>query len=168
MSNVRQIAHAMLMYVDDHGGHYPPQFPDFDPGPPGYPCKSCRTADWRAFAVYSVPELGSTNLTNLSKVFICPSDNGIPQNAFPDDPMNRALPRAKRLANFYGSSYCFYAALTRLGSDSALPEPGNTFMGGEIWTWHRPGPASPAKVHVSYAADGQARLFKAGDFAEAC
>src|SRR5215468_2306133 len=39
LSNVKQIAMAMMMYVDDHNGSYPPRFPDPVAGPP-FSCKA--------------------------------------------------------------------------------------------------------------------------------
>src|SRR5215831_12242169 len=55
VSNVKQIALAMKMYVDDNNGAYPPRMPDPAGGSP-YPCKPCRTEDWR---VYALPYLSA-------------------------------------------------------------------------------------------------------------
>src|ERR1700745_957152 len=76
-SNVKQIAMAMKMYVDDNNGNYPPRMPDAPVGGAAYPCRPCRTADWRP---YAMPYLvASTNMTNsTSSVYACPADNGIP------------------------------------------------------------------------------------------
>ena len=49
VSEVKQIAMAMRMYVDDNNGSYPPRMPDPASGP-AYPCKPCRTIDWRPYA----------------------------------------------------------------------------------------------------------------------
>src|SRR5262245_54827947 len=44
VNNVKQVAVAMILYVDDHGGSYPPRMPD--PTNSGaFPCKPCRTLD---------------------------------------------------------------------------------------------------------------------------
>ncbi len=68
LSNVKQLSLAMMIYVDDAGGKYPPRMPDAAAGAP-YPCKPCRTEDWRP---YALPYLSTTN------VFACPSDKGVP------------------------------------------------------------------------------------------
>src|SRR5215510_9821735 len=49
LANVKQISLALMMYVDDNNGSYPPRFPDPVAGP-AYPCKPCRTTDWRIYA----------------------------------------------------------------------------------------------------------------------
>jgi prepilin-type N-terminal cleavage/methylation domain-containing protein len=134
VSNVKQIAIAMKMYVDDNNGAYPPRMPDPAGGSP-YPCKPCRTEDWR---VYALPYLaGTTNLTNIAGVFVCPGDNGIPA-AIAADPYNAENPRPPRLANFYGSSFCLNVVMTRLGKEASIVMPSDTFMGAEIWSWHQP------------------------------
>src|SRR5512132_926782 len=68
LSEVKQLALAMTMYVDDYNGSFPPRFPDPVAGP-AYPCKPCRTTNW---IPYALPYLSTTN------VFVCPSDKGIP------------------------------------------------------------------------------------------
>src|SRR5262245_38407051 len=75
VSSVKQICMAMMMYVDDNGGNYPPRMPDPTAGP-AFPCKPCRTIDWRPYAIPYVG--GTTNMTNSSSVFVCPGDNGLP------------------------------------------------------------------------------------------
>src|SRR5512147_1623356 len=41
---VKQLAVAMMMYVDDNNHQYPPRMPDPAAGAP-FPCKPCRTVD---------------------------------------------------------------------------------------------------------------------------
>src|SRR6516165_976457 len=50
VSVVKQICLAMIMYVDDHNGNYPPRMPDPAAGA-AFPCKPCRTIDWRPYAI---------------------------------------------------------------------------------------------------------------------
>ena len=134
-SNVKQIAIAMALYVDDNNHRYPPRFPD-PPAGAAYPCKPCRTEDWRPFAV---PYLtANTNMTNSSSsVFACPADIGIPGD-IAADPFNAAAPRPRRLADYYGSSYCLNTVMTRLGAETSVVRPADTFLGAEIWSWHQP------------------------------
>src|SRR5215510_7613395 len=68
VSNVKQVAVAMMMYVDDSNGNYPPRMPDPPAGAP-YPCKPCRTIDWRPYVTNYLST--STNITNAT-VFVCP------------------------------------------------------------------------------------------------
>ena len=161
-SNVKQIALAMIMYVDDNSHKYPPRMPD-PPSGAAYPCKPCRTEDWRPFAV---PYLSATtNMTNssLSSVFACPADTGIP-GAIAADPYNQADPKPNRLAEFYGSSFCLNTVVTRLGSESAIVMPADTFMGAEIWSWHQPlaindfRGATLKPIRVAYFCDGHAKI----------
>ena len=154
LSNVKQLSLAMHMYVDDNQGNYPPRMPDPDTGP-AYPCKPCRTIDWRQ---YPLPYLSTTN------VFACPSDRGIPKE-IAADPFNTGNTNsAKRLADFYGSSYCLNTVMTRLGKEAAIPEPSETFMGAEIWSWHQIDAVSnfqnkgPRPARMSYFVDGHAAL----------
>lgn len=159
ISNVKQICTAMIMYVDDHDGHYPPRFPDAT-NAGSFPCKACRTIDWR---VYAVPYLSATtNITNAS-VFACPADKGIP-DSFSADPFNQAPARPRRLADFYGSSYCLNVVMTRLEKEAAVPIPSETFMGAEIWSWHQPlaiqefKGATKRPIRVAYFCDGHASV----------
>jgi prepilin-type N-terminal cleavage/methylation domain-containing protein len=158
VSDVKQIALAMMMYVGDNNHCYPPRMPDPAAGP-GYPCKPCRTMDWRPFAL---PYLsGTTNLTNSSSVFACPSDNGVPPD-LAADPFNLEAPKPLRMADFYGSSFCFNTVMTRLVRESAVVLPSQTFMGAEIWSWHQPmalrdfqgKTAKP--IRIAYFCDGHA------------
>ena len=158
LSNVKQIAMAMFMYVGESNGRYPPRMPDPPTNNTPYPCMPCRTIDWRP---YAVPYLTGTNLTN-STVFICPTDYGIP-SVIAADPFNAANPRPARLAYFYGSSFCLNTVMTRLGKETAVLQPADTFMGGEIWSWHEPtailgaqGKTKP--IRVAYFCDGHATI----------
>jgi len=134
VSNVKQVSMAMKMYVDDNNGNYPPRMPDPAAGA-AYPCKPCRTIDWRQYAIAYIG--GSTNLTNIAGVYVCPADNGIP-TAIAADPFNSQAPRPQRFADFYGSSYCLNTVMTRLIKEAAIVQPADTFMGAEIWSWHQP------------------------------
>ena len=160
LSNVKQIAIAMMMYVDDNNHQYPARMPDPAAGP-AYPCKACRTIDWRPYATEYLG--GSTNLTNSSKVFVCPADSGIPQ-AIAADPFNSTNPRPARLADFYGSSYCLNTVMTRLGKEAAIVIPAETFMGAEIWSWHQPLALAEFQgktkkpIRMAYFCDGHAAV----------
>jgi prepilin-type N-terminal cleavage/methylation domain-containing protein len=154
LSNVKQIALAMMMYVDDHQGKYPPRMPDPAAGP-AYPCKPCRTIDWR---IYAASYIGGTN------IFACPSDKGIPAD-IAADPFNTSnTNNAKRFADFYGSSYCFNTVMTRLGTESAVVQPSDTFMGAEVWSWHQLDAVAnfqnkgPRPARMAYFCDGHAAV----------
>ena len=161
VSNVKQIAMAMMMYVDDHNGHYPPRMPD-PTSAAAFPCKPCRTIDWRQ---YAIPYLSAiTNMTNsASSVYACPGDNGLPTD-ITADPFNAESPRPLRFADFYGSSYCLNTVMTRLGRESSIPQPSDTFFGAEIWSWHQPLALQEFKnksrkpIRVAYFCDGHATV----------
>lgn len=166
-SNSRQLAIAMTLYVGDHGGWFPPRFPDPEDGP-AYPCKPCRTTNWLP---YALPFVG--NSTNL---FRCPSDTGIPED-IAADPMNQtSTNRPKRMADYYGSSYCLNTVVTRLGRESAIPEPSNTYYGAEIWSWHPPKAfalnnfrqRTDKGVRVAYFVDGHAGLISEAGLVAQC
>jgi prepilin-type N-terminal cleavage/methylation domain-containing protein len=164
VSNVKQVATAMMMYVSDNDSKYPPRMPT--PTVAGViPCKPCRTVDWR---VYSMPYVKNTQL------FICPSDTGIP-SVITTEPANQVVPRPSRLADFGfytmgsdtffgGSSYCLNTVMTRLGNEAAIVQPADTYMGAEIWPWHssdalvnfQTGTGNPARI--AYFCDGHAKI----------
>jgi prepilin-type N-terminal cleavage/methylation domain-containing protein len=166
ISNTKQISVAMRMYVDDNAGNYPSRMPD-PPAGAAYPCKSCRTIDWRPYAIpylarnFTMNTNATTNAAPISAVFVCPADQGIP-TAIAADPFNAVTPRPNRLADFYGSSYCFNTVMTRLGKETAVPLPTDTFMGAEIWSWHQPlalaefKGATKKPIRVAYFCDGHA------------
>ena len=179
-SNVKQISMAMKMYVDDNNGNYPPRFPN-PPSGAAYPCKPCRTADWRP---YALPYLGgTTNMTNTINgvttagttptVYTCPADVGIPA-AITADPFNALSPRPPRFANFYGSSFCFNTVMTRLGKETAVLQPSDTFMGAEIWSWHQPLAINDFKgktlkpIRVAYFCDWHATITSEEFIQEQC
>ena len=161
VSNVRQISTAMMMYVTDYDGNYPPRMPNPPPGT-GMPCKPCRTIDFRP---YAMPYVKNTQL------FVCPSDTGIPTQ-FTNEPSNNVSPRPGRLADFQGNatlvgtgSYCLNTVVTRLGNEAAIVQPADTYMGAEIWSWHSQadaalwfatGAGNPARV--AYFCDGHAKV----------
>jgi prepilin-type N-terminal cleavage/methylation domain-containing protein len=163
LSNTKQIALAMMMYVDDHNGKYPPRMPAPSSGP-AFPCKPCRTTNWLVYA---------TNYTSTTNIFACPSDNGIPADVAAD-PIHAATPKPKRMNDFYGSSYCLNVVMTRLGSESAILMPAETFMGAEIWSWHQPlalkdfqgGTTKP--IRMAYFADGHAAITAEKTIQEQC
>jgi prepilin-type N-terminal cleavage/methylation domain-containing protein len=166
ISEVRQLSLAMTMYVDDHSGRYPPRMPDPEPGP-GYPCKPCRTIDWRP---YALPYVGQN-----TNVFACPSDLGVP-TSIATDPMNQTNSRPRRMADFYGSSFCLNTVITRLGIEAAVLMPSATYMGAEIWSWHPPQQMATANfqqktlkpVRVAYFCDGHAGVVSEIDIQEQC
>src|SRR5258705_4167435 len=160
VSNVKQVAVAMMLYVDDHNGNYPPRMPN-PTNPAAFPCKPCRTIDWRP---YAVPYLSATtNITNSASVFTCPNDNGLPAD-LSTDPCYSVSTRPLRFADFYGSSYCLNTVLTRLGKETAIPQPADTFMGAEIWSWHQPlaiqdfQGKTQKPIRVAYFCDGHATV----------
>jgi hypothetical protein len=130
---VKQIAMAMMMYVDDNNSSYPSRMPDPEAGAP-YPCKPCRTIDWRPFVTNYLST--TTNITNGATVFVCPGDKGIPE-AIAADPFNQVTPRPRRFAFFYGSSYCFNTVMTRLGKEGAVAIRLRRSR-ARIWSWHQP------------------------------
>ena len=160
LSNCKQIAIAMSMYVQDNDSAYPPR-PVLPPGTAGIPCKPCRMVDWR---VYAMPYVKNTG------IFVCPSDTGIP-TVLTNEPMNLAAPRPNRLADFLGDatyapmgSYCLNVVLQRIGSEAAIPRPAETYMGAEIWCWHssdallnfQTGAGNPSRI--GYYCDGHAKI----------
>ena len=64
------------------------------------------------------------------------------------------------MVDFYGSSYCFNTVLTRLGREASVVEPTDTFMGGEIFSWHKPVRVGTMlrPVRVAYFVAGNANL----------
>jgi len=160
VNNVKQIALAMMMYVDDHNGAYPPRMPD-PTNAAVFPCKPCRTIDWRPYVTNYLS--ATTNITNGSKVFVCPADKGIPQ-AIAADPFNAITPRPLRFADFYGSSYCFNTVMTRLGKETAVLIPSETVMGAEVWSWHQPlaiqdfQGKTKKPIRVAYFCDGHSAV----------
>jgi prepilin-type N-terminal cleavage/methylation domain-containing protein len=159
VNNTKQISLAMMMYVDDHNGSYPPRMPA-PTNTAAFPCKPCRTVDWRIYVTNYLST--STNITN-STVYVCPADNGIP-TAIAGDPFNQVSPRPRRFADFYGSSYCLNTVMTRLEKESAVPIPSETFMGAEVWSWHQPlaiqdfQGATRKPIRVAYFCDGHASV----------
>jgi prepilin-type N-terminal cleavage/methylation domain-containing protein len=170
ISNVKQIATAMMMYVSDFSGKYPPRFPDPAAGP-SYSCKPCRTTNWTQYV--SAYLATSTNVTgSSSSPFICTADNGIPK-VVAADPFNAATPRPGRLADFYGSSYCLNTVMTRLGKETAVRIPSDTFMGAEIWSWHEPLALANAQnktlpIRVAYFCDGHSEVTSEAIIAAQC
>ena len=153
ISNVKQLAVAMMLYVDDNENHYPPRMPN-PPGGAAYPCKACRTTNWLQYAIPHVA--GSSN------IFVCPSDRGVPAS-FASDPFNTASPKAASVAQLYESSYCLNTVMTRLGSADAIVNPSDTFMGAEIWSWHK-----PAVSRAAYFCDGHSAITSDPDIAAQC
>jgi len=139
ISNVRQIAVAMFMYVDDNSQRFPDRMPN--PGPGVISCKPCRTTNWLVYVM--------GYMANQTNAFRCPGDKGVPAALFPDDPSLGP----QSVAESDQTSYCFNTVMTRIGSPSTIVVPSETFMGAEIWSWHEP------KVRrAAYFADGHASL----------
>ncbi len=166
VSCVKQVSLAMMMYVDDNNHNYPPRMPDPEAGP-AYPCKPCRTIDWRPYAL--------PYLANSSNTFNCPADKGIPAD-IAADPFNQTSLRPQKFADFYGSSFCLNTVITRLGKESAVPIPADTYMGAEIWSWHPQQLFAVANfktktykpVRVTYFCDGHATITSEIAIAEQC
>ena len=149
ISNVRQIAISMFMYVDDNMHKYPPRFPA--PGGGVISCKPCRTTNWLVYVMEY--HQGTSN------VFKCPSDKGVPAALFPDDPS--LGPQSVAVSDH--TSYCFNTVMTRVEVPSSIVQPSETFMGAEIWSWHE-----PRLRRAAYFADGHAALTPDPSIAKQC
>ena len=116
---------------------------------------------------------GVTNVVGTTNVFACPSDKGLPAD-IAADPINQTNPVPKRMADFYGSSFCLNVVMTRLGKESAIPIPSETFMGAEIWSWHQPLAINDFKgatrkpVRMAYFCDGHAQVTSEKTIQEQC
>jgi prepilin-type N-terminal cleavage/methylation domain-containing protein len=167
VSNVKQLANAMLQYVSDNDSKYPPQ-----PPPPaaggGFPCKPCRT-DGGLWKTQVQPYAKST------QIFVCPSDRGVPAS-FAADPIHAAVPKPPRMADFYGSSYCVNVVVQRVGSEADIVLPAETYMGAEIFPWHVATSDAQAyitgrttnAVRVAYFCDGHAKIAPEGVIFNQC
>ncbi|HUR45971.1 MAG TPA: prepilin-type N-terminal cleavage/methylation domain-containing protein [Candidatus Saccharimonadales bacterium] len=151
ISNVKQLALAMMMYVHDAEDKYPPRMPA-PGGGAAYPCKPCRTTNW---LVYAMPYMAGN-----SNAFVCPSDRGVPKT-FTSDPT--VIANAKSVAAAELTSYCFNAVLTRLGSPGAVIQPADAFMGAEVWSWH-----APTVKRAAYFVDGHAEVTADALIAKQC
>jgi prepilin-type N-terminal cleavage/methylation domain-containing protein len=152
ISNVKQLAIAMFMFVDDNDNRYPSRFPN-PGGGAAYPCKACRTLDpstnWLGYII--------ENVGKSSNAFICPSDRGVP-NTFTSDPS-----LGKSVWEYELTSYCFNTVMTRLGTPDAIPLPSETFMGAEVWSWHKP------KIsRAAYFCDGHSQITSDASIAKQC
>lgn len=152
ISNVKQIALAMFMFVDDNNNRFPDRMP---PPPAGaaYPCKPCRTLDrstnWLGYVI--------ENMGRASNAFICPSDIGVPLS-FTADPS-----RGQPVWTYELTSYCFNTVMTRLGTPEAIVHPSEAFMGAEVFSWH-----SPGSRRVAYFADGHSDIAPDTSIAKQC
>ena len=149
ISNVKQLALAMFMYVDDNDNKFPPRMPNpTAPGP--FPCRACRTLptapDWTAGGA----QYATNYMTASQPPFICPSDRNVPAS-FTLDPARAA--GAKSVWEHEGTSYCLNTVMTRVRTPDAIPQPSDTFMGAEIFSWHKPGVSRAA-----YFADGHSAV----------
>ena len=151
ISNVKQIALAMMMYVDDNDNRYPTRMPNPAAVPP-FPCKPCRTTNWLVYVM--------ENMSKSSNSFICPSDRGVP-SSFTADPS--VVAGAKSVAAYEQTSYCLNTVVTRLGTPSAIIQPTDTFMGAEIWSWH-----SPGIRRAAYFCDGHSEVTRDATIASQC
>jgi len=149
ISNVKQIALAMFMYVDDNENKYPPKFPGPDPVKI-ISCKPCRTTNWLQYAM--------EYMAGASNAFRCPSDVGVPAS-FVDDPSLAT----KSVYAADQTSYCFNTVMTRVGSPEAIIQPSDAFMGAEVWSWH-----SPKVRRAAYFVDGHADLTPDPNIAKQC
>jgi len=151
ISNVKQLALAMFMYVDDNENRYPPRMPG-PPAGPSYPCKACRTTNWLVYII--------ENMGNSSNSFICPSDRNVPAS-FASDPARVA--GAASVAAFEGTSYCLNTVMTRVGTPDAILQPSDTFMGAEVYSWHKPG-----INRAAYFCDGHSAVTADSSIAAQC
>jgi prepilin-type N-terminal cleavage/methylation domain-containing protein len=114
LSNNKQIALAVMMYVDDNSNMYPTRMPPPEAGP-AYPCKPCRTADWRPwFLPY---------MANATNAAACPSDKGLPAGGSdqPDEPRAQAH-----------GGFLWEQLLLQYGNDAAGKGVGDSVAGGDI------------------------------------
>jgi prepilin-type N-terminal cleavage/methylation domain-containing protein len=152
VSNVKQLALAMFMWVDDNDGKYPPRFPN-PPAGAAYPCKACRTLDrstnWLGYVI--------DNMGKSSNSFVCPSDRGVPAT-FASDPS-----LGKPVWQYELTSYCFNTVMTRVRSPDAIVVPSETFMGAEVWSWHK-----PTISRVAYFCDGHSEVTPDSKIAKQC
>ena len=149
ISNVKQIALAMFMYVDDNDNKFPARMPD--PTGPAMSCRPCRQTNWLQ---YVMPYMG-----NSSNAFVCPSDLGVPAATFPTDPSVAA----RGVWKVDQTSYCFNTVMTRVGVPEAIIQPSDAFMGAEVWSWH-----APRVRRAAYFVDGHAELTIDGNIAKQC
>jgi prepilin-type N-terminal cleavage/methylation domain-containing protein len=140
ISNVKQIALATFMYVDDNDNKYPPKNPA--PLPVVMiSCKPCRTDNYLTYIM--------EYMAGASNAFACPSDIGVPAATFPDDPSLAT----KSVYQVDQTSYCFNTVMRRLGSPDAIIQPSDAFLGAEVWSWH-----APKIRRAAYFVDGHADL----------
>jgi len=152
VSNVKQIALAMFMYVHDNENKFPPRFPNPAAGP-AFPCKACRTLDpstnWLGYVIQEMAQ--------SSNSFVCPSDNGVPAT-FTADPS-----LGKPVWKYELTSYCLNTVMTRLATPDAVIQPSDAFMGAEVYSWH-----APAVRRAAYFVDGHAEATADANIAKQC
>jgi prepilin-type N-terminal cleavage/methylation domain-containing protein len=152
ISNVKQLSLAMLMFVDDNDNKYPARFPN-PPGGPAYPCKACRTLDpstnWLGYVI--------DNMGKASNAFVCPSDKGVPASFAADPSLGRPVWEHEL------TSYCLNTVVTRLGAPEAIIQPSETFMGAEVWSWHK-----PTVNRAAYFCDGHSEIASDASIAKQC
>jgi prepilin-type N-terminal cleavage/methylation domain-containing protein len=149
VSNVKQVALASFMYVDENENKYPPRNPA--PGAGAISCKPCRTDDYLQFIM--------PYFSGASNAFKCPSDNGVPATAFANDPSIAA----KSVYAVDRTSYCYNTVMRRLSSPEAIIQPSDAFLGAEVWSWH-----APTIRRAAYFADGHAELTPDPNIARQC
>lgn len=149
ISNVKQLAIAMFMYVDDNENKFPPRFPA--PGGGTISCKPCRTTNWLVYIM--------DNLSSVSNALVCPSDKGVPAATFPNDPS--LTPKSVAVSD--GTSYCLNVVMTRVGTPDAIIQPSEAFMGAEIWSWH-----APRMRRAAYFVDGHSEVTPDANIAKQC
>ena len=152
ISNVKQLALAMFMWVDDNENKYPPRFPN-PPGGAAYPCKPCRTLDrstnWLGYII--------ENMGRSSNAFVCPGDRGVPASFTADPSLGRPV------WQYELTSYCFNTVMTRLGSPDAVIQPSEAFMGAEVFSWH-----APTVKRAAYFVDGHSEVTADASIAKQC
>ena len=149
ISNVKQIAIASFMYVDDNENKYPPRFPA--PGAGAISCKPCRTTNWLVYVM--------DYMAGSSNSFRCPSDNGVPAANFANDPSIAT----KSVYAVDQTSYCFNTVMTRVGSPDGIIQPSDAFMGAEVWSWH-----APTVRRAAYFVDGHSETTPDANIAKQC
>jgi prepilin-type N-terminal cleavage/methylation domain-containing protein/prepilin-type processing-associated H-X9-DG protein len=142
LSNVKQIAAAWMMYVQDYDDTFAPRNAPKNangtpsttyalqpqPAPGAFPCKPCRPMSLITGKPYDQQLFIMPYIQSLN-VFHCPSDTGIKN--VPAEPT-----LGKPVWQVEGSSYCLNTVVTRVGTLGAIPYPSETYMGAEDYSWH--------------------------------
>jgi len=101
VSNVKQLALAMMMYVDDHHHQYPTRMPDPEPGPRFRASRVERLIGVLMPRRISRQRPGLDEYDNASGVFVCRETRAFREIAA--DPFHAVQPRPRRFPNTTGA-----------------------------------------------------------------